>query len=131
MAECYISYKGSVEIENLIEKRKFNFDGYEKLCQRLKNNNAGLSLTTISQISPYQTTASVSIALYPVESKYKGVTYITDDWIGYDAERTSNAESNKVYNLTMDALNNLSKPEKEERLKSMLVELSEMRKAMK
>lgn len=130
-ANCSITYNSTSNIENLIKTNKFEFDGYNKLCERLKNNNAKLVLTGLTQISPYQTTAAVIIGLAPIGEKYKGTTLTTDDWIGYEEERTSSAEKKRLYSLTMHALDQLSKPEKEEKLKVMLNEVIEMRRATK
>ena len=131
LADCSINYAASSIITTEIKKRKFDFDGYDKLCARLKANNAGVMLTGMTQISPYQTTASLSIALYPVGEKYQGVTSNTDDWIRYEEERTSQAEVDTMYGLVMTALDKLSQPEKEAKLKSMLQEVIEMRRATK
>ena len=130
-ANCSITYSSTSNIENLIKSNKFEFDGYSKLCERLKNNNAKLVLTGITQISPYQTTAAVIIGLSPIGEKYKGTTLTTDSWIGYEEERTSTGEKNRLYSLTMYALEQLSKPEKEEKLKAMLNEVIEIRRATK
>lgn len=97
----------------------------------IKNNNAGVVLTGITQISPYQTTAAVIIGLYPIGEKYKGTTLNTVEWIGYDELRTSKTEKDRLYSLTMYALDNLSKPEYNEKLKAMLNEVIEIRKGTK
>ena len=128
-ADCSINYIGSDDLKHLIKERKFEFDSYDKLCKKLKDNNAGVSFTSITQISPYQTTASVSLALYPLGDKYKGITIGSDDWIGYEEERTSKAEKDRLYSLAMYALEQLAnKPEK---LNSLLTEVREMRAATK
>ena len=82
-ANCSINYIGTSNIQDLIKTNKFEFDGYNKLCERLKNNNAGVVLTGITQISPYQTTAAVIIGLYPIGEKYKGTTLNTVDCTEY------------------------------------------------
>jgi hypothetical protein len=130
-ANCSINYIGTSNIQDLIKTNKFEFDGYNKLCERLKNNNAGVVLTGITQISPYQTTAAVIIGLYPIGEKYKGTTLNTVEWIGYDELRTSKTEKDRLYSLTMYALDNLSKPEYNEKLKAMLNEVIEIRKGTK
>ena len=129
-ANCSITYTSTSDIKALIKSKKFNFDGYSKLCERLKSNNAKLVMTGVTQISPYQTTALI-IGLSPIGEKYKGTTLTTEDWIAYEEERTSTAEKDRLYSLTMHALDQLSKPEKEEKLKAMLNEVIEMRKVTK
>lgn len=127
LAECYISYKGSVEIKDLISARKFVFDEYPKLCEKLKQNNAGLALTGTSQISPYQTTSAVVIALYPLDREKSGVTAGSEIWIGYEGERTTSALRERMYSLTMHGLNELSKnPNK---LNELFADVRNMRQA--
>lgn len=129
--KCTIYYKGSSEIKSLIEQDGFKMDTakYNKLCKELKKNHAGLSLTTMTQISPYQTTASLSISLYSIDSNYDAMTYMTSDWMGYDQERTSQAAKNKVFSLTMNALENLAT---DDNLRNRLIQnLKEIRKDTK
>ena len=130
-ADCYINYSATNDLKDLIREKTFVFDGYEKLCKRLEANNAGISFKSITQVSPYQTTASVTIAMYPKGDKYKGATIESISWIRYEEERTSNSEKEALYKLTMNALSNLTKPSGEEKLKAMLIEVNEMRKATK
>lgn len=130
-ADCYINYAANNTLKNLIQEKKFVFDGYDKLCKRLEANNAGISIKNVTQVSPYQTTASVTISMYPKGDKYKGVTMESASWIQFEEERTSNSEKEALYEITMAALNNLTQPSGEEKLKAMLIEVNEMRKATK
>lgn len=130
-ADCSINYAGSSDIKNLIKEKKFVFEGYQKLCNRLNANDAGLMFDSVSQISPYQTTAAISISMYPKGEKYKGRTIESTTWISYSEQRTTNAEKERLYSLTMYALENLASPSEEEKLKSMLLEVNNMRKATK
>lgn len=130
-ADCFINFGGSREIQTLIKEKKFQFDSYDKLCNRLKANDAGILFDTISQISPYQTTVSVMITMYPKGDKYRGRTSESMIWIKYSQERTTNAEKEELYLLTMNALENLASTSSENKLKSMLIEVNEMRKATK
>lgn len=130
-ANCYINYAAKDDLKSLIQERKFVFDGYDKLCKRLEANDAGISFTSITQVSPYQTTASVTITMYPKGDKYKGVTLESTSWIQYEKERTSSTEKEALYEITMHALSNLTKPNSEEKLKKILIEVNEMRKATK
>lgn len=130
-ANCSITYAANNNLKSLIQEKKFVFDGYEKLCKRLEANNAGISFINVTQVSPYQTTASITINMYPKGDKYKGVTFESVSWIRYDEERTSNSEKETLYDVTMNALSNLTKPNGEEKLKAMLREVDEMRRATK
>lgn len=69
--------------------------------------------------------------MYPKGDKYKGVTMESASWIRFEEERTSNSEKETLYKVTMSALDSLTKPSGEEKLKAMLIEVNEMRKATK
>jgi len=109
-SNCSIHYKGSSPITKQIKKDGFdiNQNNYNKLCNELKKNGAGVVLTGMTQISPYQTSASLSISLYSLNSNQNAMTYLTSDWISYEQERTTNAADKAIYNLTMNALDELA-----------------------
>ncbi len=126
-ANCSITYKASETLSSAIEKEGFTFDNYEKLCQRLKQNNAGVSFSTVSQISPYQTTAAVVISLYPIGKI--GMTSATTNWIRYDESRTTNAQKSTLYGVAMAGLNDLA--DDKNQLALMLKQVSEIRTGIK
>ena len=109
-SNCNIYYKGNSQITTQIKKDGFNINqnNYNKLCNELKKNGAGLVLTGMTQISPYQSSASISISLYSLNSNQNAMTYQTSDWIGYEQERTTNAANKAIYDLTMSALDELA-----------------------
>ena len=130
-ANCSINHGGTSEIKNLIKEKKFEFEGYQKLCNRLNANDAGLMFDSVSQISPYQTTVAISISMYPKGEKYQGITAESTTWMRYSEQRTTSAQKEELYAITMHALENLASPSGEEKLKAMLLEVNDMRKATK
>lgn len=130
-ANCAINHGGNTKVMDLIKDRGFNFQSYEKLCNRLAANDAGLMIGGVSQISPYQTTVAITITMYPKGDKYEGTTIESVNWIRYSEQRTSQTEKEELYDLAMYALDQLTTPSNEEKLKKMLIEVSDMRKATK
>ena len=86
---------------------------------------------SVSQISPYQTTVAISISMYPKGEKYQGTTIESTNWMRYSEQRTTSAQKEELYAITMHALENLASPSGEEKLKAMLLEVNDMRKATK
>lgn len=130
-ADCFITYSANDSLTKLIAEKGFNFDGYDKLCKRLNANDAGVAFKTVTQISPYQTTAGVVLSMYPKGNKYKGVTFESVNWLSYTQERTTTAQNQELYSLTMYALQDLANTVNEDKLKRMLIEVNEIRKATK
>lgn len=130
-ANCYINYSANDSLTNLIKEKGFNFDGYDKLCKRLNANDAGVIFKTVTQISPYQTTAGVVLSMYPKGNKYKGVTSESTNWLSYTQERTTNAQNDELYSLAMYSLKDLANTVNENKLKNMLTEVNEIRRATK
>jgi len=128
-SNCSITYIADDQLTNKIKENGFQFESYEKLCPILNKNNAGIKISSISQISPYQTTSSVRGGLYLIPEKYKGITNFGKNRIGYDERRTSNAEQENTYNVAMALLEDIAKDDSYRN--KMLEELKEMKDATK
>ena len=63
--------------------------------------------------------------------KYQGTTIESTSWMRYSEQRTTSAQKEELYAITMHALENLASPSGEEKLKAMLLEVNDMRKATK
>jgi hypothetical protein len=128
-SDCSINYVADDQLTNIIKKNGFQFENYQKLCQTLNKNNAGIKFSSISQISPYQTTSSVRASFYLKPTKYKGITSLAKNRIGYEEKRTTNAEIENTYNVTMELLADLANDD--DYRNKMLKELNEMKDATK
>jgi len=69
--------------------------------------------------------------MYPKGNKYKGVTFESVSWLSYTQERTTTAQNEELYSLAMYALKDLANTVNEDKLKRMLIEVNEIRKATK
>ncbi len=128
-SNCSINYVANEQLATKIKENGFQFKDYQKLCQILDKNDAGIKISSISQISPYQTTSSVRVGLYLIPEKYKGMTSSGKNRIGYEEKRTSNAEEENTYNVTMTLLEDLAQDDNYRN--KMLIELNEMKRATK
>lgn len=128
-SNCSINYIAEDQLIKKIKENGFQFENYQKLCQILNKNNAGIKISSISQISPYQTTSSVRGGLYLIPAKYKGITSLGKTRIGYEEKRTSNAEEENTYSVTMALLEDIARDD--DYRNRMLEELNEMRNATK
>lgn len=107
---CSITYNTDSTLSTLIDNKGFSFDNYDKVCQLLKNANASIDIQTVTQITPYQTTAAVSIRLKAREIDAQKVRIFSyaSNWVRFDEERTSSTEKDALYNVTMSALNGIN-----------------------
>lgn len=103
---CSITYNATNAVTEEIKKRSFVFENYDRVCAQLKKANAGVRISNVSMISPYQTTAAVSIQLYNLEGNQSLRTY-SNHWIRYEQERTTTAEKQAIYDVTMSAFNEI------------------------
>lgn len=107
---CSITYNTDSTLSTLIDNKGFSFDNYNKVCQLLKNANASVDIQTVTQITPYQTTAAVSIRLKAREIDAQKVRIFSyaSNWVRFDEERTSSTEKDALFNVTMSALNGIN-----------------------
>ncbi|HAV4199009.1 hypothetical protein NVT87_12355 [Acinetobacter radioresistens] len=70
-AECLLETNQDEELSIELQKKGWNFEKYDELCQKLKAANAGIQISQVGMITQYQTTVSTSIFLYPLELQKK------------------------------------------------------------
>ena len=105
--DCTIHYYADDTITSLINEKGLKVENYDRLCKLLKSANASVKFDQITQISPYQTTAAVSIRLQADEFKNANLIIYSyaNNWMRYEEQRTSSIEKENLYNIAMAALN--------------------------
>lgn len=107
--ECQIAYITNQELDNMIIDRGLELEDYDKTCALLKAANATIDIQYAYQITPHQTSASASIRLLANEYLEQDVAvYSTaDNWMTYDAERTSKAQKDVLYDVAMIGIDDI------------------------
>lgn len=131
-AECIIYTNSRGALLNVLKERGWSLKNYDKICQKLKQSNVGLSLFNRTQISPYQTTSSTYISAYPLEYVEAKMMIFHSEMayssIASDPERTPKMEKELMYKDAMNAVDNLG--EKDD-LDKMIDNVNEMRILLK
>ena len=107
--ECQIVYITNPELDNMIMDRGLELEDYDKTCELLKAANATIDIQYAYQITPHQTSASASIRLLANEYLEQDVAVYSraDNWITYDAERTSKAQKDVLYDVAMIGIDDI------------------------
>lgn len=108
--ECSIDFTTNQSLIRTIKEKGFVFENYDKVCKLLRSANASVDIVSMSQISPYQTTAAVDVRLKAKEYEAQGINVYSEhqSWIRYEQERTTLIQESAAYNVTMSALNAIS-----------------------
>lgn len=104
---CSISYSATDKLTKEIKENKFDFQGYKKLCNELKKNNASINLTGTSFVG---SGANVSNVMVRLEYKDLGIfsslairNHIID--VSRASEKTAQANQ---YKAAMGALETIA-----------------------
>lgn len=126
-ANCSINFIASTSLKNSISKKGFTIDSnvYQNLCSQLQKNKAGIHFLSMDQISTYQTTSFVNIALYSLDDKLSMRTLASHSMMQYNQERTTTTSENQLYSLSMDTMSSLFENQKD--LDLMFKQLREVR----
>lgn len=106
---CTIDYYADDTITSVINEKGLKIENYDKICKLLKSANASVKFDQITQISPYQTTASVFVRLKAneFENLNLNIYSYSNNWTRYEEQRTSSMEKESLYNIAMVALNSI------------------------
>lgn len=91
-AECTINSKFPDGLNTIFREKGYELQNYESICQKLKNANVGLRISTQSMITTEQTTAAVMVRFYPIELEQKYHLILTAN----TASTGMNANSDKT-----------------------------------
>ncbi len=105
--DCIIQYYADDTLTSLINEKGLKIENFDRLCKLLKSANASIKFDHITQISPYQTTASVSVRLKANEFENVNLNIYSNsnNWMRYEEQRTTSMEKENLYNIAMVNLN--------------------------
>lgn len=107
-AACEISYNASNRISNIIDKKGFSFDNYDKLCKKLFTYGATVNISEVAIITPTNAIGAVTISLMPTaKNREKELPFKTASGVSYivtSNDRTTSGETEALYQAVMNAL---------------------------
>lgn len=107
-SNCLIEYNpGDSELELVTDKmQSFDFENFDKVCKLLKNSNAKVHLSSMADISNYQTTAIVTARISDKDLPiYSHVYYTSMHW---SPERNSIKQEELMMSAVNSALNEIT-----------------------